>query len=193
MNWDRILFIQVLEELLQVFMIFVGWIIKCTPFAIISLIAAAIGGQSDISEIMTQIGYLLAAIMVGLLIQLIVVYCGMYAFFVRKNPIPYLKQMVPAFTMAFACASSAATLPVTIDCVIGSGTPVGIARFVLPLGATSKCRYTFFSYEIIVFQFVLILDSLQSTWMGRQYKSYVRVYGWHTKMELHQQLLTIFF
>ena len=140
---QRILTIQVLEELLQIFMIFVVWIIKCTPFAIISLIASAIGGQSDINEIMIQIGYLLAAIMVGLLIQLIVVYCGLYTFFVRKNPILYVKQMVPAFTMAFACASSAATLPVTIDCVVKSGTPVGIARFVLPLGATSKCRYAF--------------------------------------------------
>ena len=64
--------------------------------------------------------------------------------------IVYVKQMVPAFTMAFACASSAATLPVTIDCVVRSGAPVGIARFVLPLGATSKCRMLFLSWNYCV-------------------------------------------
>ena len=46
-NWDMILTIQVIEEVLQVFMKFVMWIVKCTPFAIISLSAAAIGAQTN--------------------------------------------------------------------------------------------------------------------------------------------------
>lgn len=40
-------------------------------------------------------------------------------------------------TLAFACASSAATLPVTLECVHHTGkVPPGVANFVLPLGAT---------------------------------------------------------
>ena len=138
MNWDRVLTIQVLEELLQVFMMFVVWIIKCTPFAVVSLIASAIGAQSDITQVMTQIGYLVAAISVGMVMQVIVVYFGGYLILIRQNPIIYFKKMIPAYTLAFASASSAATLPQTLNCAIASGIPKGIARFCLPLGATGE-------------------------------------------------------
>lgn len=37
-------------------MLFILWIIKITPFAIISLIAAAIGRQNDIGHVMEQLG-----------------------------------------------------------------------------------------------------------------------------------------
>jgi len=48
-DWERILSIQVMEELMEVFMYFIQWIIKCTPFAVISMIAKALGQQSDVS------------------------------------------------------------------------------------------------------------------------------------------------
>jgi Na+/H+-dicarboxylate symporter len=136
-NWDMILTIQVLEEVMQVFMKFITWIIKCTPFAIISLIAAAIGAQTNLGEIFTQLGVLVTAICVGLLTQFLLVYCGFYLGFVRKNPFKYYKHTVPAMMVSFATSSSAATIPVSIDCAVSSGdVPNGVARFVVPLGAT---------------------------------------------------------
>jgi Na+/H+-dicarboxylate symporter len=136
-NWDMILTIQVLEEVMQVFMKFITWIIKCTPYAIISLIAAAIGGQTNLGEIFAQLGVLFAAVCVGLLMQFFLVYCGFYLGFVRKNPFKYYKHTVPAMMVSFATSSSAATIPVSIDCAVSSGeVPVGVARFVIPLGAT---------------------------------------------------------
>merc|ERR1712048_435075 len=54
-----------------------------------------------------------------------------------KNPINYLKHLVPAQTTAFACASSAATIPVTLTCVQNTGAvPDSLRNFVVPLGAT---------------------------------------------------------
>lgn len=136
-NWDMILTIQVLEEVMQVFMKFITWIIKCTPFAIISLIAAAIGAQTNIGEIFAQLGVLFAAVCVGLLMQFFLVYCGFYLGFVRKNPFKYYKHTVPAMMVSFATSSSAASIPVSIDCAVSSGdVPIGVARFVIPLGAT---------------------------------------------------------
>ena len=136
-NWDMILTIQVIEEVLQVFMKFVTWIVKCTPFAIISLIAAAIGAQTNLGEIFAQLGVLFAAVCVGLLMQFLLVYSGFYIGFVRKNPFKYYKHIVPAMAMGFATSSSAATIPVSIDCAVASGdVSVGVARFVIPLGAT---------------------------------------------------------
>ena len=85
---------------------------------------------------MEQLGYLVAALCTGLIMQVVFVYFGLYIFFVRKNPFNFLKTMVPAQCLAFASASSAATLPVTIDCAVGAGSSDGGARFCIPLGAT---------------------------------------------------------
>ena len=85
---------------------------------------------------MEQLGYLVAALCTGLMMQVVFVYFGLYIFFVRKNPFKFLKTMVPAQCLAFASASSAATLPVTIDCAVGAGSSDGVARFCIPLGAT---------------------------------------------------------
>lgn len=42
-EWDRILCVQLMEELNEIFILFIGWIVNWTPLAIISLIATAIG------------------------------------------------------------------------------------------------------------------------------------------------------
>ena len=55
----------------------------------------------------------------------------------KVNPFAHLKAMAPAMLTAFSTASSAATLPVTMDCVEHrSGVSRKTAGFVLPLGAT---------------------------------------------------------
>lgn len=72
-NWDMIVTIQVLEEMMQVFMKIIIWIVKLTPFALVSLIAAAVGAQTDVGEVFQQIGYLVAAVCVGLLLQYLIV------------------------------------------------------------------------------------------------------------------------
>jgi Na+/H+-dicarboxylate symporter len=104
--------------------------------AIISLIAKAIGSQSDSKESMKSLTYMLAAFFFGLFLQFTVVYCGLYLLFLKKNPLHYFMKAIPTFTMAFASSSSAATLPMTISCAVASGEVTeGIARFCLPLGA----------------------------------------------------------
>lgn len=138
-NWDMIVTIQVLEEMMQVFMKIIIWIVKLTPFALVSLIAAAVGAQTEVGEVFQQIGYLVAAVCVGLLLQYLIVYCSIYAIALRKNPFKYHKHLIPAWMLAFASSSSAVTIPVSIDCAVSSGeVPLGVARFVIPLGATSK-------------------------------------------------------
>jgi proton glutamate symport protein len=54
-----------------------------------------------------------------------------------------LRNMSPAMLMAFSTSSSAATLPVTFECVQNrAGVPRGVAGFVLPLGATVNMNGT---------------------------------------------------
>ncbi|KAL7523109.1 hypothetical protein ACHAWF_000374 [Thalassiosira exigua] len=95
------------------------------------------GASNDMGRVMWEIGFLIAAVFAGLCLQLMVVYNGLYILFIRMNPFLYYKHMIPAFSVVFATASSAATLPVSIDCAVASGrVPEGVAKFVLPLGAT---------------------------------------------------------
>jgi Na+/H+-dicarboxylate symporter len=59
-------------------------------------------------------------------------------------------KAIPAFTMAFASSSSAATLPLSISCAVASGEVTeGIARCCLPFGAAGEIQFS------LVFSFVL--------------------------------------
>ena len=53
-----------------------------------------------------------------------------------KNPFKALGNMLPAYFTALGTSSSAATIPVTLDCVRKNGVSDGIAGFTVPLCAT---------------------------------------------------------
>lgn len=54
----------------------------------------------------------------------------------KKNPIACIKNMLPAYMTAIGTQSSAATIPVTLECTKNNGVTAGIADFVIPLCAT---------------------------------------------------------
>jgi Na+/H+-dicarboxylate symporter len=125
------------KELDGVFIRLINWIIMLTPYAVLSLIAKAIGSQNDLAESFSNIGYLVVATIVAMIAHFFIVHCGLFYLVTRTSPFVYLQCLVPAQTMAFACASSAATIPVTLRCVQSTGrVPEPVARFVVPLGAT---------------------------------------------------------
>jgi len=125
------------REIDGILLTLINWIIMATPFAVLSLIIRAVGNQSDLKNAFANVGWLVVATMVANLFHFLIVHVGLLALVRRENPIEYLKHIVPAQTMAFACASSAATIPMTLRCVLDTGVvPAPVARFVVPLGAT---------------------------------------------------------
>lgn len=54
----------------------------------------------------------------------------------KKNPLKLLKTMLPAYATALGTSSSAATIPVTLQCTLKNGVKDSIASFVVPLCAT---------------------------------------------------------
>ena len=54
----------------------------------------------------------------------------------KKNPFGLIKNMIPAYTTAIGTQSSAATIPVTVECTKKNGVTASIAEFVCPLCAT---------------------------------------------------------
>lgn len=54
----------------------------------------------------------------------------------KKNPIKLIKNMIPAYMTALGTQSSAATIPVTLNCTKKNGVYDDVCDFVIPLGAT---------------------------------------------------------
>jgi len=131
------LVMRLFRELDKVFILLINWIILATPFAVFSLIAKAIGSNSALQENFKNVAYLVAATILAMILQYFIFYIGVFYIFTRWNVFKYMKSIVPAQTMAFASASSAATIPVTLRSVMDTGVvPEAVARFVVPLGAT---------------------------------------------------------
>lgn len=80
---------------------------------------------------------LVLATLVAMFFHSIVTHFIMLGVVTKKSPLSFLRHILPAQTTAFACASSAATIPVTLQSVKNTGVvPEAIVNFVVPLGAT---------------------------------------------------------
>ena len=76
----------------------------------------------------------------GLLFLLQIAYLlfqySLAGFLRKENPIKLLKQMIPAYLTAVGTQSSAATIPVTLNCAKENNVSNEIAELVIPLCAT---------------------------------------------------------
>jgi Na+/H+-dicarboxylate symporter len=76
-------------------------------------------------------------VVLGLAFMVFITYPLIFKFFTKTSYLGFFKAILPAQVLAFSTSSSAATLPVTMDCVEkGLGVKEEISSFVLPLGAT---------------------------------------------------------
>ena len=76
-------------------------------------------------------------VIVGLLIHAFITLPLILRFFGKRRVGTYASNIAPALTTAFSTASSAATLPLTIQCTNERNrVPLHVTNFVLPLGAT---------------------------------------------------------
>ncbi|MGA0869664.1 MAG: dicarboxylate/amino acid:cation symporter [Planctomycetota bacterium] len=116
-------------------------IMKIAPIGVFAMLASVL---ADLGEDPEQTGQLLGALLgymgtvvLALVLHGVLVY-GLLIRGMARIPVKrFAKAMLPAQLLAFSSSSSAATLPVTIDCVEkGVGVDEEASSFVLPLGAT---------------------------------------------------------
>ena len=108
-------------------------------FALISDTITTIAGDSLVSvlELLRSLGFYALVVFVGLLLHVILVYGGLVHFISPLTLKHFFGGIAPAQLLAFSTSSSAATLPVTMECAEENlGVEKEIAAFVLPLGAT---------------------------------------------------------
>ncbi|MDT0689975.1 dicarboxylate/amino acid:cation symporter [Salegentibacter sp. F188] len=110
-------------------------IMMAAPYGVFALLAALVI-ESPSSNLFSALALYTITVLTGLLLML-GVYAGIVYFSTRKIPKIFFKAIAPAQLLAFSTSSSAATLPVTIECVENNlKVSREVASFVLPIGAT---------------------------------------------------------
>jgi len=125
----------VIEQGNEVTIKMVDLVMKTAPYAAFALMARAIG-QAGI-ELIGSMAWYMVTILGALLLHMAIIYSLLIWALGKMNPLHFFKAMGPAMEVAFTTSSSAATLPVTMECVERDlKVPKSISSFVLPLGAT---------------------------------------------------------
>ncbi len=125
-----------------VFLKMVEIVMQAAPYFVFALLAGVIAKMADtpqeVFEIFKGLASYSVTLVVGLAFLVAVFYPGVMRIFVPKMGYKkFFKNISPAQFLAFSTSSSAATLPVTMECVEDNmGVSKNVSSFVLPIGAT---------------------------------------------------------
>jgi len=135
-------------------------IIQLTPIGVFCLMTdvVAVNGASVIGRLALVIGVAYLAY----IIHIVVVYGFSVKFLIGMNPFTFFKGMAPAMVCAFTTTSSAATLPLNMECCNKLGGEPEISSFVLPLGATINMDGTAI-YQAVATIFIACCYSIELT------------------------------
>jgi len=156
--------IDAFEGLFHALIKIVLWILWLMPIGVFCIVAARVG-QSGLDSLAGPIGKYALTVVLGLLIHALVTLPLLLWIFGRVNPYKFFWQMRKALLTAFGTASSAATLPITIEEAHRSGgCSKRAANFVLPLGSTVNMDGTaLYQAVAVVFLFQMMGTDLSLT------------------------------
>ncbi len=120
---------EVIMKIIDIIMLF-------SPYGVFALMTSLMVEIPDFSTL-GALGIYGLTVLLGLFIMVFVFYSSLLMFYAKVNPVNFFKAIAPAQLLAFSTSSSAATLPVTMECVTEKvGVDEEVSSFVLPLGAT---------------------------------------------------------
>lgn len=162
-----------MDSAMEVFLKMVDLVMQAAPFFVFALLAGVVSKMAGddigkVYEIFKGLSWYSLTVFIGLMLMIFIVYPILMKLFVRKIPYKgFFKAMAPAQTLAFSTSSSAATLPVTMECVEENlGVDKKITSFVLPIGATVNMDGTCL-YQAVAVVFLAQLHMIDLT-MGQQ-------------------------
>ncbi|WP_419211668.1 dicarboxylate/amino acid:cation symporter [Maribacter sp. X9] len=165
--------IEVVDSIMEVFLKMVDLVMKAAPFFVFALLAGVVSKMAgdDISkvvEIFKGLSWYSLTVVLGLAFMIFVVYPALFKIFIKKvSYTGFFKAMGPAQTLAFSTSSSAATLPVTMECVEDNlGVDKKVTSFVLPIGATVNMDGTCL-YQAVAVVFLAQMHMIDLT-LGQQ-------------------------
>lgn len=132
-------FIQGMNDVIIKMVDLIMYIAPVGVFALIAGTITAVAGDNieTVLNLLGSLGFYTLVVILGLALHVLLVYCTFVHFFTRFSLKQFFVGIAPAQLLAFSTSSSAATLPVTMECVEDNlGVKNEVASFVLPLGAT---------------------------------------------------------
>lgn len=161
------------DGVMEVFLKMVDLIMRAAPFFVFALLAGVVSTMAGndvgkVLEIFKGLSWYSLTVTLGLLIMILVIYPILMKLFVKVVPyLGFFKAIGPAQTLAFSTSSSAATLPVTLECVEENlKVDKKITSFVLPIGATVNMDGTCL-YQSVAVVFLAQLHMIDLT-LGQQ-------------------------
>jgi Na+/H+-dicarboxylate symporter len=158
-----------MDGAMEVFLKMVDLVMQAAPFFVFALLAGVVSTMagddvSKVYEIFKGLSWYSLTVFSGLMLMIFVVYPLLLRLFVKKIPYRgFFKAIAPAQTLAFSTSSSAATLPVTMECVEENlGVDKKVTSFVLPIGATVNMDGTCL-YQAIAVVFLAQLHMIDLT------------------------------
>lgn len=162
-----------MDSAMEVFLKMVDLVMQAAPFFVFALLAGVVSKMAGddigkVYEIFKGLSWYSLTVFLGLMLMIFLIYPLLIKIFVRKIPYTgFFKGMAPAQTLAFSTSSSAATLPVTMECVEENlGVDKKITSFVLPIGATVNMDGTCL-YQAVAVVFLAQLHMIDLT-LGQQ-------------------------
>ncbi|MCW8897567.1 MAG: dicarboxylate/amino acid:cation symporter [Flavobacteriales bacterium] len=126
----------------EVFLKMVDIVMKAAPFFVFALMAAKLSEMAGddpkaIQDIIINLGWYSLVVVIGLAFLVFVVYPLIMTRVLKISYTSLFRKISPAQLLAFSSSSSAATLPITMECVNDNlKVPEEVSSFVLPIGAT---------------------------------------------------------
>lgn len=149
-------FFKILNEIIMKLIRLVMWI---SPIGILSLITGKVVEISDLQGLIKMLGMYALCVLSGLAIHSLITLPLIYFTLTRKNPFVLYRGVLQAWVTAIGTASSAATLPVTFECLDEMGMDMLVTRFVLPIGATVNMDGTAL-YEAVAPVFIAQMNGI---------------------------------
>ncbi|KAF0740050.1 hypothetical protein Ae201684P_016796 [Aphanomyces euteiches] len=143
--------LTMLKQVRDIFLLMLNYLLKVTPFAVVFLMAGTIArfNTVELGKVLSEMGYLLLAFIIGIVCHALIV-LPLFVFAVTKaNPFAYMRHLVPAFVFAFGCASSMATLPVSIACIQRAKVNRGVAQIAMPFGTPTNLNGMGIYYPLV--------------------------------------------
>ena len=110
-------------------------IMLSAPYGVFALLAALVVEAPSL-ELFKALGLYAITLLLGLAVM-IIIYVLIVQLLTKRKISFFVRGIAPAQLLAFSTSSSAATLPVTMECVEENlGVDKEVASFVLPIGAT---------------------------------------------------------
>jgi Na+/H+-dicarboxylate symporter len=163
---------QLIDGVNEVFLKMVEVVMEAAPFFVFALMAGVISKMAstpaEVIEIFKGLLSYSIVVLIGLLFMIFVFYPLVASFFVKKLSYGgFFRRISPAQFLAFSTSSSAATLPVTMECVRDNiGVSQNVTNFVLPIGATVNMDGTSL-YQAIAVVFLAQMHLVDLT-LGQQ-------------------------